>query len=61
MWRYVEISNLSQAKKDEEVCAVYPNSDKNVAGKKSEEKMKIAAKGAKDGKCKLVVWRECDN
>ena len=59
-WRYVEIEKLSEAKKDEVVCASYPTSYKNVAGKKTEEKMKIAAKDAKAGKCRLLVWRECE-
>ena len=59
-WRYVEIKGLHGAKKDEKVCAVYPNSYKNVSGSKTDEKMKKAAEDAKKGKCKLVVWRNCE-
>lgn len=58
MQRYIEIKELSEAYKDEEVCALYPNPAKNVAGKKTEDKMKEAEKDAKDGKCRLLVWRE---
>lgn len=58
MWRYEEIKYLKEVKKDEEVCAVYPESHKNVAGKKTQEKVKKAANDAKAGKCKLIVWRE---
>lgn len=56
--KYVKIQNLRQAKKDEEVCAIYPNPIDNVSGKKTDDKMKIAEKDAKDGKCRLVVRRE---
>ena len=40
MWRYEEIKNLKEVKKDEEVCAVYPESYKNMAGKKHRKKSK---------------------
>ena len=58
MWRYVTIKNLKEAKKDEVVCACYPESRKNVSGKKTEEKIIKAAKDAKMGMCKLIIWRE---
>lgn len=57
-WKYFEIKKLSEAKKDERIVASYPNPGKNVAGKKTEEKIKQAAKDAKAGKCELLVWRE---
>ena len=44
MWKYVEIKSLKEAKKDETVCAFYPNPAKNISGKKSEECIKEAAK-----------------
>lgn len=60
IWKYVTIRSLEEAKEDEEVCAYYEDPRNNVAGKKTEEKMKIAEEEAKEGKCKLMVWRECE-
>ena len=60
IWKYVTIKSLEEAKEDEEVCAYYEDPRNNVAGKKTEEKMKIAEEEAKEGKCKLLVWRECE-
>lgn len=60
IWKYVEIQKLSEAKNDETICASYPTPCKNVAGKKKEEKMKKAYRDAKQGKCRLLVWRCVD-
>lgn len=57
LWKYVEIKSLDEADKNEDVCAIYPNPSKNVSGKNTEEKMKIAESNAKAGKCRLLVWR----
>lgn len=61
IWKYVRINSLKEAKKDEKVCAVYPSPIKNTSGKKTDEQIKKAAKDAKEGKCKLVIWRECED
>ena len=58
--KYVQIKTLRHAKKDEIVCACYPKPIKNVSGKKHETKIQVAAIDAKDGKCKLFVWREVE-
>lgn len=60
IWKYVEIKKLTEAKKDETICASYPRPTSNVSGKRSEEKIKKAYKDAKQGKCRLLVWREVD-
>ena len=57
-WKYFEIKKLSEAKKDENIIGYYPDFFKNVCGKKTEEKIQKAAKDSKEGKCKLLVWRE---
>lgn len=58
MERYFEISSLADAKEDEEVCALYPDPNNNVSGRKTEEKMIKAEQDYKQGKCELLVWRE---
>lgn len=58
--KYVQITNLKEANRNETICASYPNPSKNVSGKKTDEKMKIASKDAKQGKCRLLVWREVE-
>lgn len=60
VWKYVQIKSLREARKDEVVCACYPSPIKNVSGNKAEEKIKLAAKDAKAGKCKLLIWREVE-
>ena len=61
MEKYVQIKNLKEAKKGETIFTSYPNPSKNVSGKKHEEKIINAAKDAKEGKCRLLVWREVVN
>ena len=58
MWKYVEVKNLSEAENFEKVCALYPSPIKNTSGKKTDENMKKAEKDAKEGKCRLLIWRE---
>jgi len=58
MERYFEISSLADAKEDEEVCALYPDPNNNVSGRKTEEKMIKAEEDYKQGKCRLWVWRD---
>ena len=57
MEKYVRIYKLSEATEDEIVCGCYPESYKNVSGKRNEECMLKAEKDAIEGKCKLLVWR----
>lgn len=57
MEKYVQIYELSEAAEDEIVCGCYPEPYKNVSGKRNEERMLKAEKDAKEGKCKLLVWR----
>ena len=55
---YVEIKNLNEVNDNEDIVAYYfYKSYKNVSGKKDDEKMKKAEQDAKEGKCKLIVWR----
>lgn len=55
---YITLRSLSEADDEEDVVACYfPDSYKNVSGKKDDEKMKKAEQDAKEGKCKLIVWR----
>lgn len=61
MEKYVQIYELSEATDDETVCAYYPNPSKNVSGKKNKEYIKIAEKEAREGECKLLVWRTVPN
>lgn len=58
MERYFEISSLADAKENEEVCALYPDPNNNVSGRKTEEKMIKAEQDYKQGKCELLVWRD---
>ena len=61
IWKYIQINSLKQARKDERVCAYYPNSAKNTDGYKTDDNMIAAEKDAKAEKCKLLVWREVDD
>lgn len=55
---YITLKSLSEADNEEDIVAYYfPDSYKNVSGKKDDEKMKKAEQDAKEGKCKLIVWR----
>lgn len=58
MERYFEISSLAEAKDNEEVYALYLDPNKNISGKKTEEKMIKAEQDCKQGKCQLLIWRE---
>ncbi len=60
MERYFEIRALSEADEIESVCAVYPDSRKNVGGARDSLIMQKAEEDAKEGKCRLYVWRETD-
>lgn len=60
LWRYVQLKNLREVKKDERICACYPCPVQNTSGKKTDENIIRAAKDAKEGKCKLLVWREVE-
>lgn len=60
IWKYVKLNRLGAAKKDEIVNACYPNPAKNVNGKKDSPQIIAAAQDAKEGKCKLLVWREVE-
>ena len=57
MEKYIQIYSLSEAMDNETVCACYPHPQKNISGRKNEERMLNAEKEAKEGKCKLLVWR----
>lgn len=57
MEKYIQIYSLSEAMDNETVCACYPHPSKNISGRKNEERMLNAEKEAKEGKCKLLVWR----
>jgi hypothetical protein len=58
--KYVEIKSLKEAKKNEKICASYPNPSKNVSGYRTDDCIKHALKDAKNGECKLLVWREVE-
>lgn len=58
MEKYVQIYSLDEAMKNEKVCACYPRPCQNVSGGKYEETMIKAEQDAKEGKCKLLVWRK---
>lgn len=58
--KYVRIYTLRQAKKGENVCAYYPHPVQNTCGRKDEPHMLKAEQDAKDGKCKLLVWRKVE-
>lgn len=57
MEKYIQIKKLSEVAENETICAFYPHPVKNVLGKRNEERMIKAEKDAKEGKCKLYVWR----
>lgn len=60
MERYFEIRYLSDAGSNEEITAVYPDSSKNVNGRKGDGKIIKAARDADNGLCRLLVWRRTD-
>jgi hypothetical protein len=61
IWKYIEIKSLREAKKDEKIVAYYPNPMQNRDGYKTDECIKLALKDAKQGKCKLLIWREVED
>ena len=60
MEKYIRINELNEAEDNEEICALYPSPDENRSGYKTDEHMINAEKDAKEGKCKLLVWRKVD-
>lgn len=60
MEKYIQINNLDEATENETVCACYPCPTKNVSGRKHEECILRAEQEAREGKCKLLVWRKIE-
>ena len=56
-YRYMRITDLSQARFNEQICAVYDNPLFNTTGTRDSESITKALSDSKEGKCKLVVWR----
>lgn len=56
-YRYIRITDLSQTRPNELICAVYDNPLLNTTGTKDSESITKALSDSKEGKCKLVVWR----
>ena len=59
-WHYEQIKSLKQARKDERIVACYDYPGKNFTAYKDDERLKEAVEDSKQGKCKLLVWREFD-
>lgn len=60
VFKYVPIKRVSYAKKDEEINFIYPSPIHNNCGKKDDIKIKQNIQDFKDGKCKMMVWREVE-
>ena len=56
-YRYMRITDLSQTRPNEQICAVYDNPLLNTTGTRDSESITKALSDSKEGKCKLVVWR----
>ena len=56
-YRYQKITDLAQARYNEQICAVYDNPLLNTEGTKKDKNIIKALADAKEDRCKLVVWR----
>ncbi len=57
VWRYVEISSVTEAEPGERICASYKNPARNFAAQADDERWPEAEQDAKAGACRLLVWR----